>query len=80
LQYLKKVKTLLEHSLQYEALRNAIISHRQVNPKNPNAVIQKVNWYYPGGRKFEFTLTDEFDYNNSENVTLLKSEASNLKR
>jgi hypothetical protein len=73
---LKKKKNLPKYYLKYEALRNAL-SHRELNPKR---AIAQVNCYYRNRNKFEFTPTNEFNYNSEKNMAQLKSEANKLKK
>jgi hypothetical protein len=73
---LKKKKKLPKYYLKYEALRNAL-SHRELDPKR---AIAQVNCYYRNRNKFEFTPTNEFNYNSEKNMRQLKSEANKLKK
>lgn len=73
---LKKKNKLLRYYLKYEALRNAL-SHRELDP---NRAIAQVNCYYRNRNKFEFTPTNEFNYNSEKNMRQLESEANNLKK
>lgn len=63
---------------KYAALRNAI-SHRELNPTDPNAAMAKVKQYYQAPNNFEFTPTHEFDFNSAKNLQLLETEANKLK-
>jgi hypothetical protein len=75
----KLKKKLPKYYFKYKALRNTI-SHRQLDPTDPKAAMAQVNGYYRGRHSFEFTPTNEFNYNSEMNIKKLKSEANKLKK
>jgi hypothetical protein len=69
-------KNAIPNYWKYSALRDAL-SHR---PLDPTRAMKWVNQHYSPPDNFEFTPTNEFDYNSEKNLRQLKSEANNLKQ
>ncbi len=71
----KHTNKLPKYYDKYESLHD-VLSHRELDPR----AMKWVNHYYRNRRKFEFTTTNEFNFNSEKNMRLLKVEANNLKQ
>lgn len=60
---------------KYSSLRD-VLSHR---PLDPTRAMKWVKQYYLPPNDFEFTPTNEFDFNSAKNIKLIESEAKKLK-